>query len=123
MGNIGQEHPGELRINLRLQKPDQVALGKLISHCWPQAKSRARAIRTAIEGYPVAMDALADARNRIESLERLLRRLAAADQAIEAAQGERRTVLRDLAEALGENEQASSSTRSTPMASSEGRRP
>lgn len=123
MGTPNQEKAGELRINLRLQKPDQAALERLLKHCWPQAKSRARAIRTAIEGYPVAMDALADARNRIESLERLLRRLAAADQAIEAAQGERRTVLRDLAEALGENEQASSSTRSTPMASSEGRRP
>lgn len=105
MGTPNQEKAGELRINLRLKKPDQVALGKLINHCWPQARSRARAIRIAVADYPRAMGALEDAQERVASLERLLRRMAAADQAVEAAQGERRTVLRDLAEALG-NEQA-----------------
>lgn len=101
MGTPGQEKPGELRINLRLRKADQVALGKLINHCWPQAKSRARAIRTAIEGYPKAMDDLAEARDKIEYLQAALAGLLAAEDTMTRAQEMRQAGLEEVRKALG----------------------
>lgn len=86
MGTPNQEKAGELRINLRLKKPEQDALERLLKHCWPQARSRARAIRTAIADYPRAMDALTAKQERVEQLEAVLSGLLAAEDTMNSAQ-------------------------------------
>ena len=101
MGTPNQEKAGELRINLRLRQPDQAALGRLLEHCRPQARSRARAIRTAIADYPRAMDALAARQERVEQLEAALSGLLAAEGAMTSAQEVKQASLDEARAALG----------------------
>ena len=101
MGTPGQEKPGELRINLRLKPAESDSLEQLMKYCWPQAKSRARAIRTAIDGYPRAMDALEKARGRIEYLEAALHGLLAAEDAMTSAQEMRQAGMEEVRRRLG----------------------
>ena len=86
MGTPGQERAEELRINLRLKPAEAASLERLMKFCRPQAKSRARAMRMAIDNYPRTMEALEKARARIEYLEAALNGLLAAEDAMTSAQ-------------------------------------
>ena len=101
MGAIGQENPGELRINLRLQKADQEALGRLLKACWPGAKSRARAIRTAIAEYPQAMRKADQLQERVDWLQALLTGLLDAEGAMTSAKEAKQSSLDEIRRALG----------------------
>ena len=102
MGTPGQERPEELRINLRFKPAEADSLERLMKFCRPQAKSRARAMRMAIAGYPVAMRKLAEAKDRIEYLEAALGGLLAAEDTMTRAQEMRQAGLEEVRKALGQ---------------------